>query len=116
MEPVRCRDEWDLLRRHYRHVAVFAYVEQAHKDKRTDSRIEIAGFRFNAGLSAGCAGETGIECTDADSGSGTGRRLHLTDILRQAAFFGAPVRRGTLQRVHRNPASPISLIARRRSR
>jgi hypothetical protein len=64
---MRCRDEQDLLRRHYRHVAVFACVEQARKDERTGSRTEIAGFRFNAGLSAGRAGGTGIECTDADS-------------------------------------------------
>jgi hypothetical protein len=36
-------------------------VEQARKDERTGSRTEIAGFRFNAGLSAGCSGETGVE-------------------------------------------------------
>jgi hypothetical protein len=58
---MRCRDEWDLLRRHYRYVAVFACVEQARKDERTDASTKIAGFRFNAGLSAGLAGGTGIE-------------------------------------------------------
>ena len=57
---MRCREEWDLLRRHYRHVVVFARVGQAHK--RTGS-TEVP--------SSGCA---------------------------------------------RNPASAVSLIARRRNR
>ena len=45
-----------------------------------------------------------------------GVSFYSPKLFGQAAFCGAPVRRGTFQRMRRNPASPISLIARRRSR
>jgi hypothetical protein len=43
---MRCRDEWDLLRGHYRYVAVFACVEQARKDERIVPANHRAAFRM----------------------------------------------------------------------
>jgi hypothetical protein len=45
---MRCRDEWDLLRRHYRYVAVLACVEQARKDERTGNQYKDCGLQINA--------------------------------------------------------------------
>jgi hypothetical protein len=41
---MRCRDEWDLLRRHYRYVAVLACVEQHVKMREQVTSTKIAGI------------------------------------------------------------------------